>query len=504
MKTKNSILNFITEVIPLFLITVIGLFKSKLLVNQLSTDTVGLYQLYSQLLGYVTIFEFGMTGALLYRFFAPVNKKDQEKINILFTSGNRVFSVIAVIMLAISILFSLFIPMLIKDNPFSYAYILLTFLMYASTNIIYYFVVSYKVLLEAQEKKYITNLIIQIFEIIKSILEVVCLLVFKNLVALLSMGIITTILSSIFIIVICKKYNPNLKKTKEKDYSMLGDVKNLFVHKIAYLVNNNVDLILITKIMGLSHVVVYSMYNYITNSLKKITSRIYVSIVPSLGNLLVEDNEKSIRVFNELNNFMFYLATIITTSLVICFNGFINIWYEGEIYTSYIYALGFSLTFFANIVMQPLIAFTDAGGCFKETRKCAILEAVINLGLSLLFIKPFGMFGVLLATFIGYTISDNIIRAKVICNDLLKTSIKPYYKNLIFYYMLPAIIIFVEYFLLSNIHYSNILIWFLCSCLIFLLNTVITSIAYKIADKLDFTERVKNILKRKKAYNEKN
>lgn len=504
MKTKNSILNFITEVIPLILITFIGLFKSKLLVSQLSINSVGLYQLYSQLLGYVTIFEFGMTGALLYRFFAPVNKKDQKRINILFTSGNRVFSIIAIIMLFISIIFTLFIPMLIKDNPFSYVYILITFLMYVSTNIIYYLVVSYKVLLEAEEKRYITNLIIQIFEIIKSILEIICLLVFKNLIALLSVGIVTTIMSSIFIIVVCKKYNPKLKKTKEKDYSMLSDVKNLFVHKIAFLVNNNVDLILVTKIMGLSQVVVYSMYNYITSSLKKITSRIYVSIVPSLGNLLVEDNKKAIGVFYEVNNFMFYLATVITTSLVICFNGFINIWYDGQIYTSYIYALGFSIVFFANIVMQPLIAFTDAGGCFKETKKCAILEATINLGLSLVLIKPFGMFGILLATFIGYTVADNIIRAKVICNNLLNTSVKRYYKNLIFYYIVPSIMIFVEYFLLNNINYSNILSWLLISCLIFCVNTIITSIIFKVFNKLDFMDRIKKLFKRKVVSNEKN
>lgn len=49
MKPENSILNFITEVIPLLLITVVGLFKSKLLVSQLSTDTIWLYQLYFRL-----------------------------------------------------------------------------------------------------------------------------------------------------------------------------------------------------------------------------------------------------------------------------------------------------------------------------------------------------------------------------------------------------------------------------------------------------------------------
>jgi len=494
MKTKNSILNFITELVPLIILMFLGLYKSKFLITELAPNYVGLYQLFSQLLGYVTIFEFGMTGALLYRFFAPVSKNDKKRISVLFFSGKKVFNIISLIMFSLGILFSFVIPFLIKDNPFSIWYILLTFLMYISTNIIYYLVAAYKTLLEAEQKKHVTNIIIQSSDILKSLIEIIVLLVFKNLVILLLVGIVASIISSILLIKTCKKYNPDLIDTKERDYEMLSDVKNLFVHKIAYLVNNNVDLIIVTRGLGLVSVVIYSTYNYIVNMLKRITSRVYVSMVPSLGNLIAEDKEQAKNVFFEINDLMFFIAIFLTIALFVSVNPFINIWYEGEVFTSYGLALGFSLIFFVNIVIQPLLAFTDAGGCFKETKKCAVLEAVINLTLSLILFKPFGVFGILLSTYIGYTIADNIVRAKIICNNLLNTSVKKYYYDLIFYEIITAVLLVAEFFVFRNININNIFSWLLISCIncIFVLGILL--ILFKITKKLTFLERIKKML----------
>lgn len=498
MKTKKTILNFITEVVPILIIMFIGLYKSKLLIINIKEETVGLYQLFSQLLGYVTIFEFGMTGALLYRFFEPVSKKDQNRINILFSTGQKVFKIVALVMFVMSIGFSLVIPFLIKDNPFSLGYIMLTFTMYVSTNIIYYLIVSYKLLLETEQKKHITNLIVQSFEILKTILEVVAIVVFKSLIVILSVGILTSILSSICIVILCKKNNPELKDTKEKDYSLLKDVKALFVHKIAYLVNNNIDLIIVTKYIGLGSVVIYSTYNFIINSLKKITSRIYTATVPALGNLLVEDKEKAKNILFEMNDFMYFIAILLFCSLVSVINPFINIWYEGKINVSFMYAIGFSLVLFVSITIQPLLAFTDAGGFFKETKKCALLEAIINLALSVILLKPLGVFGILLATFIGYMVSDNIIRAKIICNKALNTDFKKYFKDMIIFYLITGIISIIEITLLKNIVFTGIFSWLLISCLIFIFNIILLVIIFKVLNKLTFVNRVLKLVKIRK------
>ena len=54
-------------------------------------------------------------------------------------------------------------------------------------------------------------------------------------------------------------------------------------------------------------------------------------------------------------------------------------------------AVLFMLIGFANNIRIPCLTMINAAGHFKETQWRAILEAVINITVSLLLIKPLGM-----------------------------------------------------------------------------------------------------------------
>ena len=49
MKTKRAILNFITDVVPLIIISILGIFKLKYFIMILGDETLGLYQLFTQI-----------------------------------------------------------------------------------------------------------------------------------------------------------------------------------------------------------------------------------------------------------------------------------------------------------------------------------------------------------------------------------------------------------------------------------------------------------------------
>ena len=46
MKTKKILLNFITDVVPLIIISLLGIYKSKLFIKVLGDEVLGLYQLF--------------------------------------------------------------------------------------------------------------------------------------------------------------------------------------------------------------------------------------------------------------------------------------------------------------------------------------------------------------------------------------------------------------------------------------------------------------------------
>ena len=65
MRTKKSFLNLLTDIIPLIIISILGIFKSKLFIDVLGDKTLGLYQLYSQIMVYVALVDGGLSSALI-------------------------------------------------------------------------------------------------------------------------------------------------------------------------------------------------------------------------------------------------------------------------------------------------------------------------------------------------------------------------------------------------------------------------------------------------------
>ena len=57
MRTKSTIINFITDAFPQVLILILGLFKTKLFIDILGSNQLGLYQLYGQIIAYLVLVE---------------------------------------------------------------------------------------------------------------------------------------------------------------------------------------------------------------------------------------------------------------------------------------------------------------------------------------------------------------------------------------------------------------------------------------------------------------
>lgn len=505
MRTKRTIITFLTDVLPQLLIMFLGVFKSKIFLDNLDLNVYALYQLYSQLIGYLTMFEAGMTGAVLYRLFKPVVEKNYEKINSIISASKRIFNYIAFIVWGAGFLLAFLIPYLIKDNPFELNYIILTFMLYISTNAIFYFSATYRILMEAEQKKYINNLITQIFAIIKSILEIVLVLIGYDLISVLCVGIITTIISSIIITVICKKNNPKMNLKVEKDFSMMKDTKNIIVYKFAGLIGNNIDLIIISKFMSLFNVIIYSSYNFICNSIRQLSSKIYTSIIPGVGEMYASEKEKARSIFYEYNDFSFYLANSICTPLFLVLNNFINIWYEYKVPTSLIICVMFVINLYYNFIRQPLTVYTEAIGLYKETKISPFIEVVVNLSLSLIFVKHYGIQGVLFATFISYISSEFFLKPRIILKKLFNESPKYYYISCLKLSMIFIFLTVIEYYIINKLTIDSIIIWLISSLVIFIINILITTLIYKLIGNLSFSKRINHLVKnRRQEKNEKN
>lgn len=302
MKTKKILLNLITDIFPMLIISLIGIFKFKLFVQILGEETQGMYQTFNQIMFYISIMDGGLGSAVLYALYKPITSADTEEVNRILSGAMVLFSKIGLLVYGLAFALSFLVPFMIKVNPFRYSFVILTFLLFALGSVIGYFFVPHQCLLEAKECRYVYNAVFQVGQIIQGILEIVFLLVGLKLIPILLMMAVVKLVSHVILAIYSNKRFPEYRyNSKEKNMTFSRQVKHLMFHKINGLVGSNIDVIIITTMLGLRETGIYSAYSYIITMIKQIVEKIYSSVLAILGNLLSVDANKAFSLFKELH-----------------------------------------------------------------------------------------------------------------------------------------------------------------------------------------------------------
>lgn len=495
MRTKNSTKSFIYATILTTVIALLGIIKIKVFLQYLGDDNVGIYQLFYQLFLYISLIDSGITVAVAYFLYKPINDKNYKRINQILSGAKDYFNKIGVGVIGIGILLSFFIMYFIKSTELSVIYIRVCFILFIIASSMSYFISARTILYEAEQRVYKSSNINHIMTIVKTILEIILVMLGYNLIVLLTMFLILTIIRNVVLVVISKKDHPNLNLKESKEKPFKKEAKNLIVQKANVLIFDNTDIIIISKFLGLLWVVIYTAHYQITNTLNIIVGKITSATLASVGNLLVDKKEKACEVFYEMNSLLFFIANVICIPLLFMITPFISIWFGNKYTTSFIVVTLFIIILYINIIKVPLDVFMNAAGEFKNIKKVSIYQSIINISLSLILINIIGIAGVLLATILAFLIGHFIFYPPVIHKRIFDKSYNIYYLKLFKYIMITII----SYVLLSKIiiylENANLFIWFINGCIIFSINFLISLCLFKLFRELLFSDRLKIIYK---------
>ncbi len=491
MRTKNTIVNFLTDAIPQIVILLIGFFKIKIFIKLLGNDQVGLYQLYGQIMAYLILVEGGVGTAILFRLYKPIKEKNNEQISSIMSAASVIFKVIGTLIIVAGVILSFFVHFFVKDTEgISRSYMQITFIIYLLSQACFYFTIHYRTMFEAEQKRYIPNIIFQTATIIKGVLEIVIALLGHGLIEILiSLTVCTLVANLVMTIVFKKYYKDKINMKAKKDFSMLKDVKDLSINTLGNLLTNNIDILIISKIIGLPFVVIYTTYNYFVEALKQFVDKIAGATMASVGDLIIESKEKAGKVFDEFNQMVSYIGSVLCAPLFIIVNQFIDIWYEGEIVTSISLAILFTIILYYQVIRIPLKVYTFSSGKFREIKIFVILEILINVTLSIILAKFMGIPGVLIATVTSLFIADFTTKPVVIYKKIIDGNCFKYYIKAISNMIFVTICLAVYYFIFPR-SYSNIFICILFGGLVGILHLIVTTLYYKITNQVQFFERI--------------
>ena len=99
-------------------------------------------------------------------------------------------------------------------------------------------------------------------------------------------------------------------------------------------------------------------------------------------------------------------------------NDFISLWIGAEYTTTPINIFLISIVAFHKMFIPAIYSMRDAAGLFAETKKASIIQAFVNLIISLLLVRSLGITGILLGTVISHVGIIEVVNIKVISHHV--------------------------------------------------------------------------------------
>ncbi|MDD4036125.1 MAG: polysaccharide biosynthesis C-terminal domain-containing protein [Bacilli bacterium] len=443
MRTKMLLKASIIEVLPVLLIAFLGIIKIDVFISYIGSDMNGYYQFIIQIISYLFLVEAGLGSAVTFQMYKPFASNDMKRVGEIYKGSLKIFRKIGIIILIMIILFSIAFRFIFNTTISNYIIITASFICISVSYTISFFFGSKSVisLFSSNQKKYIPATVSNIFKILLEIITIVTILIFKSLIAVAIVTLVLKIFEEIVMNLLVKRiYKLNLNSLAA-DTSALKFTKHLVWHQFGYVVFNNVDSTILMWSQGPVIVSIYSVYNYIIKFLLMLFEKISSTALHILGDVFAKEKEgKSLKIYNDYLFFCFILALVLSLSFLIGARSFItNVWIKNGEYLIDVYTITlFALTIFMNIIFSPLTAITTANGLFKESKYYTTISSFVNLILSVIMVKYFGISGVLLATNVAYVI-DIVLRLKLIENHIFSCTNFWYYARRYLLYILTFI-----------------------------------------------------------------
>lgn len=407
MRSKKAIYNIISNLILQFVVVIYGFIVPQIIISNFGSNVNGLISSITQFLAYITLLESGFGPVVKATLYHPIAVKDNKTIKNILKASENFFRTIAGIFIVYIIVLTIVYPILVR-NEFSNVYTISLILIIAiSTFAEYFFGMTYRLYLQAEQKTYI----ISIIQVLTYILSTITIVILAKLNA--SILIIKLVSSMIFVLrpllqnyYVRKKYNINLKDAKG-DYKIKQKWDGLAQH-VAAVINSNTDITILTIFCSLTEVSVYSVYYLVVAGIRKIIEAFSSGIDASWGDMIAKNEYENLNEKFDLYEVLYFIVcTIVFASAIVLIVPFVSVYTRDINDANYIrYTFGYLIVIseFIWAIRLPYSSIILAAGHFKETRIGAWIEAISNIVISIVLVFKFGIIGVTIGTIVAMTI----------------------------------------------------------------------------------------------------
>lgn len=475
MRTQKAIINSISSLVLQIITIGCGFILPKMILMGFGSEINGAATSIAQFLGYISLLEAGVGGVTRAALYKPLASKNYAKVSGISNATQVFFKKITYIFLIYTILLASGFNYISRTKLDWWYVFTLVIIISMSTAVQYYFGITYSLILQSDQRGYVSNFIQIVIVLLNTFITVI--LIKANM----SFHVVKLASALVFIIrplalnyIVKKEYK--LDKNAELDFDAIKQRWSGLGHHLAFFIHNSTDIMVITMLLGLKWVSVYSIYYMIIGGVKNIVNSLTGGSEAAFGNMIAKEER------NLLNNRFKMLETLSSMIIVIFFTttgillfDFIKIYTKNINDTNYIlipFGILFVISEALHCIRQNYHSIVLSAGHFKETQRGAFIEAGTNLTLSLILVSLLGIKGALIATIISTTFRtiDYVIYLK---NNILIRSFNIFFRRQSINVLSVGSIIFV-YNLIQFNSVNNYIEWFLKAIPVFFISFFVT------------------------------
>ncbi|MDK0690990.1 O-unit flippase [Clostridium perfringens] len=482
MRTKKALINSSINIVTYLILFIPNLILRKVFLNTLGNEMLGLNSFYSNIIGWLSIAELGVGSAIIFSLYKPFAENNRRKINMYIRFYGKFYRTIGFIILGLGIIISPFLNFFI-ENKVDIEIITVGFLIFLLNSFISYMFSNRLCILNVAQESYKLTLGTTISQLIIFLLQYILLKNHPSFILYITIQLIVNLIYYIIInIYISRKY-PWLNKDKEDlDYNTkMGLFKNiwaLFMHKIGGVVVNSTDNIVISKFVGLGILANYANYNTVIAALQKVILLGLNGITASVGNMLnSSDKKKAYDIHKKIFFLNFWIVSFVVISLYNTLNQFVGLWVGKQ------YLLD-SLTFIVILINLYFVTmrgsveqFQNGSGNFYQDRYAPLVEAFINLAVSIFLVKKIGIAGVFIGTLVSNFTVIFWTKPYIVYKYVFHKPISGYFAMYFKYLVIGIVPLILTNWLTGSVKYNLSIKSFVINCLI---NIIVINFTYLI------------------------
>lgn len=465
-----------------YFLTQVFIFLNKLFfVKFLGEELLGLNSLFTSILAIISFADLGMVNVFNVFLYKPLSEHNEDAVSGALNYFRNAYKIVIIVILIIGIAIIPLFPYFV-NTEIEFSNVIVYYILFLIGTLTTYFSMCETSLLFADQKHFIISKYQSIVLIIQNFLQFAIIALFKNyylyLVVLIFSNILNTFLIKRYVNNNYEYINSNKTViTKEEKKNIFSNVKYMLVYKVSSIILNATDNMLISAIINVASVGIYSIYMLISSTLTSLITVVSNALAAGIGNIVVsESDEMKYYYFQKVQFIYFILSGLCCVGMMVGSNDFICAIFGEKYSMSLPILIVIVINFYILQISQPILLFKETAGLFKEIRSANIICALMNFILSIIFGKMYGLIGILGATIISKILTTFWYESRLVFKRVFKKNVCVYYKDTLIIVLLVGIISIINYCLNINFggnYLINFFIKELIYCIIYIIIVIV-------------------------------